>query len=236
MAADALNFVEGLLKSKGTQISTGEIDRIIDRYIRDAGGIPAPLNYNGFPKSICVSANEVVCHGIPSDDQFLREGDIVNIDITTILNGYYGDTSRMFAIGDVSDEARKLMSVTKDCLDIAIGCVRPDTAFGEIGTRITEYALRRGYSVVNQFCGHGTGIQFHEEPQINHFRDPAEFDHRRMEPGMIFTIEPMINQGLSKAIIDPVDGWTARTCDGKLSAQYEHTILVTEHGSEVLTK
>ena len=235
LAADALNFAEKLLKDKGTEISTGEIDHILDRYIRDAGGIPAPLNYLGFTKSICVSINEVICHGIPSDDCFLKDGDIVNVDITTILNGYYGDTSRMFAVGETSEEARKLLGITQDCLAIGIGCVRPDTCFGEIGKKITEYATARGYSVVNQFCGHGTGVRFHEEPQINHYHEPSDYDHRKMEPGMIFTIEPMINIGLPKAVIDK-DRWTARTCDGKLSAQYEHTILVTEFGAEVLTK
>lgn len=236
LAADALNFIEPILREQGTQISTGELDRMLDRYIRDAGAIPAPLNYLGFPKSTCISINEVICHGIPSDAQYLQFGDIVNVDVTTVLNGYYGDTSRMFAIGDISEEASRLMSVAKDCLDIGVCCVRPGTCFGEIGKKITEHATARGYSVVSQFCGHGTGIRFHEEPQINHFHEPSEYDHRRMEVGMVFTIEPMINLGLPRAIIDSQDRWTARTCDGKLSAQYEHTILVTEYGAEVLTK
>jgi methionyl aminopeptidase len=234
LAADTLRFLKYSVRDG---MSTQKLNEIAEEFIRDHGAIPAPLNYMGFPKAICTSLNEVICHGIPSDEIILKDGDIINIDVTTILNGYYGDTSTMFPVGSVSDEARKLMTVTQDCLSIGICQVKPDNEFYKIGSSITEYATRRGYSVVYQFCGHGTGIDFHEEPQINHaFNARVPKDNRKMKPGMIFTIEPMINQGLSEAVIDVNDKWTARTKDGRLSAQYEHTVLVTHSGVEVLTK
>ena len=231
LAADTLEFIEDKIQP---DVSTQYLNVLAESYMRKYGAVPAPLNYRGFPKAICTSLNEVICHGIPDNNVFLKEGDIINIDVTTILNGYYGDTSRMFAVGTISEEAQRLMAVTKDCLDIGITQVRPGNKFGEIGKAISAYAKSRGYSVVYNFCGHGVGIDFHEEPQIHH--DTMEYDPREMKPGMIFTIEPMINLGVPELIIDATDKWTARTADGKLSAQYEHTVLVCEDGVEVLTR
>lgn len=232
LAAGALEFIEPHVQ---IGISTLELDALIERFIRDHGAIPAPLGYLGYPKSICTSINEVICHGIP-DETCLKDGDIINIDVTTILDGYYGDTSKMFAVGAISPDAQKLITIARDCLEIGVTKVKPYTYFGEIGRAISQYVQRRGCSVVHQFCGHGTGIRFHEEPQINHSYSEDEFDSRYMMPGMIFTIEPMINLGLAEAVIDKKDKWTARTVDGQLSAQFEHTVLVTERGVEVLTK
>lgn len=231
LAANTLNFIEPFIKPG---VSTAEIDRQIEEYIRNAGGKPACLGYLGFPKSVCTSINEVICHGIPSDDTILKDGDIVNVDVTTIFKGYFGDTSRMYAVGNVSENATRLMAVAKDCLDIGISQVRPGKCFGEIGKAISAYARKRGYSIVYQFCGHGTGLMFHENPKVAH--DDMCYDRTVMEPGMVFTIEPMLNQGVAEAVIDEADQWTARTADGKLSAQWEHTVLVTEDGVEILTK
>lgn len=231
LAAEVLVFIEPYVKNG---ITTLELDNIIEEFIRDHGAIPAPLGYLGYPKSICTSINEVVCHGVPNNTQ-LKDGDIINIDVTTILDGYYGDTSKMYAVGIVSKEAHRIMAVARDCLEIGIAQVHPNNTFGHISEAITYYARRRGCSVVHQFCGHGTGIRFHEEPQINHNAREGR-DRRKMKPGMIFTIEPMINEGLAEAIIDSLDKWTARTTDGRLSAQYEHTVLVIPGGVEVLTK
>ena len=217
--------------------STQKINELVDQFIRDHGAIPAPLNYHGYPKSVCTSINEVVCHGIPCDEQVLKNGDIINIDVTTILDGYYGDTSTMYAIGDVSPEAKDLMDATYLAMMAGIDQVKPGVQFYEIGKAITKFVKQRGYTPVYQFCGHGTGIDFHEEPQISHahMHPLIQNETRKMKPGMIFTIEPMINQGTAEAVVDESDKWTARTKDGKLSAQYEHTILVTEEGSEILT-
>lgn len=214
-------------------VTTESINQEAEKYIRDHGGIPAPLNYKGYPKATCISLNEVICHGIP-DDRVIQDGDIVNVDVTTILNGFYGDTSTMFAIGDVSDEAMRLMSVALKCLEVGIAEVKPGNRLGNIGHAISWHAALHGYSVVRQFCGHGVGLDFHEEPQVDHIapRDSGPI----MREGMIFTIEPMINEGLPGAIVDAHDHWTARTEDNKLSAQYEHTILVTRNGHEILTK
>lgn len=231
LAADALDYAELFIKPG---VTTQEIDAEIESYIRKYGGTPAPLGYRGFPKSICTSLNEVICHGIPSENDVLNEGDIIKVDVSTIKNGYYGDTCRTFAVGKISDEAQKLLSVTKDCLDIGVAQVKPDAEFGKIGKAISEYARSRGFSVVYQFVGHGIGLDFHEEPQISH--SDLAYDSRKMLPGMIFCIEPMINVGKPDAVIDENDRWTARTIDGKLSAQFEHTVLVTEYGVEVLTK
>lgn len=234
LAADALEFITPFVKDG---VTTESINRELETFIRDHGAIPAPLGYFGYPKATCISINEVICHGIPSEQITMSNGDIVNIDVTTILNGYYGDTSRMYAVGEVSEEARKLMSVTQDCLAVGISQVRPGKQFGCIPIAITQYAVSRGYAVVHQFVGHGVGLDFHEEPQVYHSYDPRYTgNHTIMQPGMIFTIEPMINQGVAEAVIDEQDKWTARTRDGMLSAQYEHTVLVTEGGVEVLTK
>lgn len=232
LAADALRFIKHEVREG---VSTQKINEVVETFIRDHGAIPAPLNYHGFPKAICTSLNEVICHGIPSETSILKNGDIINIDVTTILNGYYGDTSTMFAVGDVSEEARQLMAVTQDCLAIGICQVKPDAPFYKIGESITQYAHSRDFSVVYQFCGHGTGINFHEEPQINHAYNSRIKDMRKMKPGMIFTIEPMLCTKSPEAKILE-DKWTAVTVDGGLSAQYEHTLLVNNQGVEVLTK
>lgn len=230
LAAKALDIAEGLVKEG---VDTEYIDNKIDEFIRDNGAISATLNYHGYPKSSCISLNDVICHGIPSKDTVLKSGDILNIDITTILDGYYGDTSRMYTVGEISADADELIETTWHCLDLGIEQVKPGNRFGNIGFVINRYAKARGYSVVYEFCGHGVGIDFHEEPQVDHAsrRNSGPV----MKPGMIFTIEPMINIGKAKAVIDKNDGWTARTIDHQLSAQFEHTILVTENGYEVLT-
>lgn len=230
LAASVLDFIEPYVKPG---VNTEYLDNLINGFIVDHGAISACKGYGDFPKYCCISPNDVVCHGIPSADTILKEGDIINIDVTTILNGYYGDTSRMYAVGQISDEAQRLIDTTKHCLDLGIEQVRPKNTFGNIGFFIARYAQMKGYSVVWEFCGHGVGIEFHEEPQVDHIarRNSGAI----MRPGMIFTIEPMINQGKARVTIDKNDGWTARTIDGKLSAQFEHTILVTETGFEVLT-
>ncbi len=230
LAAKALDYAGSLVKEG---IDSNSIDKKTDEFIRSHGAIPAPLNYNGFPKSTCISPNDVVCHGIPSKKTLLRNGDIINIDITTILDGYYGDTSRMFIVGEIPEETQKLLDVTQKCLDIGIEQCYPGNPFGNIGYEIGMYAKRNRFSVVYEFCGHGVGLRFHEPPEIQHIAEKNS--GKLMKPGMIFTIEPMINQGKARTKIDKKDGWTARTIDGKLSAQYEHTILITEKGCEVLT-
>lgn len=230
LAAQALDYAEQFVKEG---MDTGTIDAKIEEFIRDHGAIPATKGYHGYPASCCISLNEVICHGIPSKQTVLKPGDILNIDVTTILNGYYGDTSRMFTVGEISPEAEDLLDVTYHCLSLGIEQVRPGNRFGNIGFVIQRYAKAHGYSVVYEFCGHGVGLDFHEEPQVDHAA--RRNTGPEMRPGMTFTIEPMINQGKPKAVVDKEDGWTARTVDHKLSAQYEHTILVTETGYEVLT-
>ena len=230
LAAQALDFAAQFVKAG---VSTGLIDSKIEEFILANNAIPATKGYNGYPKSSCISLNEVVCHGIPSDETVLKEGDILNIDVTTILNGYFGDTSRMFSVGEISPVAKKLVEVTKHCLDLGIQQVIPGNYFGNIGFAINRFAKAKGFSVVYEFCGHGVGIYFHEEPQVDHAA--RRNSGPKMKPGMIFTIEPMINQGRAGTKIDKNDGWTARSVDNKLSAQFEHTILVTETGYEVLT-
>ena len=230
LAAETLDFAAQFVKPG---VSTKFIDDRIEEMIVSNGAVPATKGYNGYPKSSCISLNEVVCHGIPSEDIILKEGDILNIDVTTILNGYYGDTSRMFAVGEISTKARELIEVTRHCLHLGIQQVKPDVRFGNIGFVINRYARSKGFSVVYEFCGHGVGVKFHEEPQVDH--TSRRNSGPTMKPGMIFTIEPMINQGRPATKIDKNDGWTARTIDEKLSAQFEHTILVTETGYDVLT-
>jgi len=230
LAAKTLAHLEQFAK---VGISTAAIDAEAEIFMRDHGAIPACLGYRGFPKSICTSLNEVVCHGIPSPQSILKEGDILNIDVTTILDGYYGDTCKMYPIGEITATAQALLEATKECLKIGINQCKPDNHFGNIGFAINQYATNLGYSVVYQFVGHGVGIEFHESPNIYHVarKDSGQL----MKRGMIFTIEPMINQGEAKAVIDEADGWTARTIDKKLSAQYEHTVLITTDGHEILT-
>ena len=213
-------------------VTTHDIDRWVHEYTLDHGATPAPLNYRGYPKSVCTSLNEVVCHGIP-DDTVLRDGDILNVDVTCILDGYYGDSSRMYLIGEVSGDAHKLVRVTRECLYLGIEQVRPGNRLGDIGHAIQRHAEAHGYSVVRKFVGHGTGIQFHEPPDVLHYgRDGTG---AVLEPGMVFTIEPMINAG-DFGVKLLADGWTAVTADGFLSAQWEHTVLLTEDGVEVLTE
>jgi methionyl aminopeptidase len=213
-------------------ITTEQINTWVHEMTIEHGAIPAPLNYRGYPKSVCTSINDVICHGIPSPDRVLQEGDILNIDVTSILDGYYGDSSRMFLIGEVSPEARKLVQVTRECMELGIAQVKPGNRLGDIGHAIQQHAEGHGYSVVRAFVGHGTGINFHEAPDVMHYGVP----HTGVEmiPGMVFTIEPMINVG-DYRIRTLSDGWTALTADGSLSAQWEHTVLVTPDGVEILT-
>ncbi|WMJ79145.1 methionyl aminopeptidase [Clostridium sp. MB40-C1] len=212
-------------------ITTDEINTWVHEYTLELGAVPAPLNYMGYPKSVCISINEVVCHGIP-DSRVLKSGDIVNVDVTSILNGYYGDASRMFIIGDASEKAIKLVETAKECLYKGIEQVKPFATVGDIGYVIQNYAESKGYSVVREYGGHGVGNEFHEEPFVDHCGNKNT--GMILVPGMIFTIEPMINEGNYKCeVLD--DGWTAVTADRKLTAQWEHTILVTEDGVEILT-
>lgn len=212
-------------------MTTDEINTLVHNYTLELGAIPATLNYMGYPKSVCVSINEVVCHGIPSD-RVLKNGDIVNVDVTSILDGYYGDASRMYIIGDASEEAIRLVKTAKECLELGIKQVKPFASVGDIGYAIQKHAESKGYSVVREYGGHGVGVEFHEEPFVDH----CGVKHTGMIllPGMTFTIEPMINEGTFRCKVLN-DDWTAVTADGKLTAQWEHTILVTEDGVEILT-
>lgn len=216
-------------------MKTIEIDQMVYDYTVERGGRPATLNYNGFPKSCCTSINDVICHGIPGE-QVLQDGDIVNIDVTTELNGYYSDSSRMYMIGDVSAKAKDLVKEAYECLMKGIEVVKPFISVDLIGETVEAYANSKGYSVVQDLGGHGIGLEFHEEPHINHFKLPEdrEFKGMILVPGMTFTIEPMINEKTYKAIFLD-DGWTVKTKDGGLSAQWEHTLLVTETGYEIIT-
>lgn len=215
-------------------MNTEEIDKLVYDYTTSHGGIPAPLNYEGYPKSVCVSINNVVCHGIPSESTILQEGDIVNVDVTTIVDGYYADASRMFMIGEVSEEAKKLVRVSKECLEKGIEAIKPWGFLNDIGAAVEKHAVANGYSVVTALGGHGIGKQFHEEPFVNHVED--EVEGMVLVPGMTFTVEPMINAGDFEVYIDEEDGWTVYTEDDSLSSQWEHTILVTETGIEILAK
>ncbi|OPJ65659.1 methionyl aminopeptidase [Clostridium chromiireducens] len=215
-------------------MTTEEIDKLAYDYTISNGAIPATLNYDGYPKSLCVSINDEVCHGIPSKDVILKNGDIVNVDVTTILNGYYSDASRMFMIGEVNDEAKKLVQVAKECLNKGLEAAKPWGFLGDIGAAIEEHAKSNGYSVVRDFGGHGIGLDIHEEPFVFHFGKRGT--DMVLAPGMVFTIEPMINAGSHEIFIDENDGWTVLTADGSLSAQWEHTVLVTEDGIEIISK
>jgi len=213
-------------------ITTEELDRIChDFIVNTQQAIPAPLNYHGFPKSICTSVNHQVCHGIPGK-RILRQGDMVNVDITVIKDGYHGDTSRMFLVGEVSPLAKRLVQVSRECLWIGIEMVRPGMHLGDIGHAIQDHAESNNFSIVREYCGHGIGRQFHEEPQVLHFGKPGT--GLELAAGMIFTIEPMVNAGRRHVKLMP-DNWTVVTKDHSLSAQWEHTILVTPDGREVLT-
>ncbi|MGX9417109.1 type I methionyl aminopeptidase [Vibrio sp. RC27] len=247
LAADVLEMIEPYVKAG---VTTEELDQICHKYITEVqGAIPAPLDYHGFPKSICTSINHIICHGIPAtkDSTFgqisrpavLKDGDILNIDITVIKDGYHGDTSRMFLIGEVSPEDKRLSIVAQEALYIGMKQVKPGAKLGEIGTAIEKYIKtnnknnpRTKFSIVKDYCGHGIGDKFHEEPQVVHYRNG---DKTVLREGMTFTIEPMINAGKFGCRLDDEDNWTVYTADGKNSAQWEHTLLVTATGCEVLT-
>ncbi len=214
-------------------MSTADIDKLVYDYTIEHDAIPATLDYEGYPKSCCTSINNEVCHGIPSEDIILKEGDIVNVDVSTIKEGYFSDASRMFIIGETSEEAQKLVDITKECLEKGIEQVKPWGHIGDIGAAIYEHATSNGYSVVTMFGGHGIGNEFHEEPFVSHVgrKDTGMV----MVPGMVFTIEPMINIGKPQVYVDKKNGWTSYTRDGSLSAQWEHQLLVTEDGYEVIS-
>ncbi|NLP28461.1 MAG: methionyl aminopeptidase [Clostridia bacterium] len=211
-------------------VTTEEINQWVHNYTIELGGIPAPLNYQGFPKSVCTSINEVICHGIP-DDTTLKNGDIINIDVTTILNGYYADASRMFMVGEVEEKAAKLVQVAKECMEIGIDAVKPYGDLYDIGRAVEEHAKANGYSVVREYGGHGIGRSFHEDPHVDHFARRGK--GMLLVPGLVFTVEPMINEGGPECKVLE-DDWTVVTRDGSLSAQWEHTIVVTESGVEIL--
>ncbi|MFT4106284.1 MAG: type I methionyl aminopeptidase [Lacrimispora sp.] len=215
-------------------ISTEDINTLVHENTIRLGGIPAPLNFEGYPKSVCTSINEVVCHGIPSSGRILQEGDIVNVDVTTIVNGYYADASRMYCMGKVSPEAEKLVRVAKESLEMGLKEARAWSHLGNIGAAISEHVYANGYTVVREIGGHGVGLDFHEEPWVSHIGTRGT--DMLLVPGMIFTIEPMVNAGNADVIHDEKDGWTVSTKDGSLSAQWEYTILITEDGPEVLAK
>jgi len=229
LAAQVLNYAEQFIKPN---ISTNFINQKCHEFITEHGAIPATLGYKGYKHASCISVNDVICHGVPSD-YLLRDGDIVKVDVTTILDGYFGDTCRAYTVGEVSDYAKRLIRVTKETLEIGIGQAVAGNYLNNIGYEINRHATKNGYSVVYEFCGHGVGLKFHEDPEVAHIADKNTGP--KLKPGMIFTIEPMINAGKARAKIDRKDGWTARTIDGKLSAQFEHTILVTEGKPVALT-
>lgn len=214
-------------------MNTEEINEIVHNYTLEHGAIPATLGYEGYPKSVCTSINEVVCHGIPSKKEILKEGDIINVDCTTILDGYYADASRMFIMGKTTPQKEKLVKVAKECLEIGMEAAKPFGFVGDIGNAIERHASKNGFSVVRDLCGHGVGLKFHEDPEVLHYG--KKNTGMLLVPGMVFTIEPMINMGTWKVFIDSEDGWTVITEDELPSAQWEHTFLMTDHGLEILT-
>ena len=213
-------------------MTTAEIDHMVYCFTTDHDAIPAPFMYEGFPKSVCTSINDVVCHGIPSTKEVLRNGDIVNVDVSTIYKGYYSDASRMFMIGNVKPEIQRLVQVAKECRDIGVAMAKPWTRLGDLGAAIQAHAEKNGYSVVRDLCGHGVGVKFHEEPDVEHFGKRGT--GMMIVPGMTFTIEPMINMGSRNVVIE-ADGWTCRTRDRKPSAHYEHTLAIMNGKTEILT-
>ena len=215
-------------------MSTAEIDQLVYDYTTTHGGIPAPLNYCGFPKSVCTSINNVVCHGIPDEHEILEEGDIINVDVSTILDGYYSDASRMFAIGTLSPEAEKLMRITKECVELGLAAAKPWGHLGDIADAINTHAQANGYSVVVDIGGHGIGLEFHEDPFVSYVTPKGS--EMLLVPGMMFTIEPMINEGSPDFFVDEDNDWTIYTIDDGLSAQIEYMVLVKEDGIEILTK
>ncbi|HCS13868.1 MAG: type I methionyl aminopeptidase [Zetaproteobacteria bacterium CG06_land_8_20_14_3_00_59_53] len=227
-AADTLVMIEAHIRPG---ISTDDINDLVHDFTIKAGAIPAPLNYHGFPKSVCTSVNHVVCHGIPTN-KVLKDGDIVNVDVTSIIDGWHGDTSKTFYVGEPSIKARKVTEVARKALEIGIAMVRPGITLGDIGHAIQLYVESEKCSVVREYCGHGIGRNFHEEPQVLHFGNAGS--GLRLQPGLVFTIEPMVNLG-KKSIKLLGDGWTVVTRDKSLSAQFEHTLAVTETGVDILT-
>ena len=230
LAREVLDFIEPYVE---VGVSTLYLNDLCHNFIVEHGAIPAPLNYEGFPKSTCISVNHVVCHGIPSANKILKSGDILNIDITVILDGYYGDTSRMYFAGKPSIEAKRLCDVTKEALNIGIQQAKPGNTIGDIGYAIEQYVKPFHYSLVRDFCGHGTGKIFHDEPNVPHFGRRGEGPV--IKEGMVFTIEPMVNVGSWQVNVSKFDGWTTTTKDKSLSAQYEHTLGITSTGCEIFT-
>lgn len=225
--------LDAVEKMIGPGVTTQQIDDLVYRVTTEMGGIPAPLNYDGYPKSVCTSINEVVCHGIPSEDVVLKEGDIVNVDVSTLYKGYFSDSSRMYCIGEVSEEKKRLVEVTKECVEKGLAMVKPWNFLGDMAQAINDHAKANGYSVVVEIGGHGIGLEFHEDPFVSYVTTAGT--EMLMVPGMVFTIEPMVNMGRCDVYIDDEDGWTVYTEDGKPSAQWEITVAVTEDGYEVLT-
>lgn len=213
-------------------MSTEEINQLVHQKTLELGGIPAPLDFEGFPKSVCTSINDQVCHGIPSEEDILQEGDIVNVDVSTLYNGYYSDSSRMFCMGKISEEDKKLVDVAKECIQIGLKEVKPWGFLGDIGQAINDYVKENGYSVVIEIGGHGVGLKFHEEPFVSYVTKKGT--EMLLVPGMVFTIEPMINMGTSDVFIDSENDWTIYTDDGKSSAQWEVTVAITEDGYRIL--
>jgi methionyl aminopeptidase len=232
LAAKTLKYLSTFV---APNISTQKLNDLAHQFILDNHAIPAPLNYNGFPKSICTSINSVVCHGIPSSNQILKEGDIINLDITTILDGFYGDVSATFPVGKIDKLAQKLIDITKKSLDLFIKSLKPGKILNDcVGKIIQPFVQKHGFSVVQELGGHGVGLKFHEDPFIFHF--DIKKDDVILKPGMIFTIEPMINGSTNSNItFDKKDGWTVRTFDNSLSAQFEHTVLITDTSYKILT-
>lgn len=214
-------------------MSTDDIDKIVYETTTKMGAVPAPLNYEGFPKSVCTSINEEVCHGIPSKDIFLKDGDIINVDVSTNLNGYFSDSSRMFCIGNVSDEKRKLVEVVRESVQLGFEAVRPWGFLGDMSQAVYDHCTKHGYSVVRNIGGHGVGLEFHEDPWVGYIYKKGT--QMMTVPGMMFTIEPMVNMGTHKITTDKENGWTVRTRDNKPSAQWEIQVLVTEEGAEIIS-
>ena len=230
LAQDVLVMIEPYVKAG---VTTGELDRICHEYMVNVQGtIPAPLNYHGFPKATCISMNEVVCHGIPSEDRILKDGDILNIDITVIKDGYYGDNSKMYVVGEPPIRSKKLVEAAQEALYVGLRAVKPGVRLNEIGKAVQKYTESQGFSVVREYCGHGIGTEFHCEPQVLHYY--ADDGGVILQKGMVFTIEPMINAGKRETRLMG-DGWTVKTKDRSHSAQYEHQIVVTDNGCEVMT-
>ena len=213
-------------------MSTEDIDRLVAEKTKELGGIAAPLNYEGFPKSVCTSINDAVCHGIPNEEEILQDGDIINVDVSTIYHGYFSDSSRMFCIGEVSKEKKKLVDVTKECIEIGLKNVKPWGLLGDMGHAVHMHAVENGYTVVKEIGGHGVGLQFHEDPYVSYVSEPGT--GMVMAPGMMFTIEPMVNMGTDEFYVDEVDEWQIYTDDGQPSAQWEVQVLVTEDGYELI--